>query len=157
MVKLIWRVLNIPALLRRDLASHKKDEPVKWGDVPDKPIELLRGTKVDSYYADGKLVTVGDNIVVDVSDSDMNIGLKGLLLGKYYLKEVDSPVGYTLDKSQIDVEVKWQDNKTINAIMPVVKSTETPIKAKINFKKIAEISGGSASSGFNDVKFNFLL
>mgnify|MGYP000004579157 FL=1 len=138
-----------------DLASHKKDEPVKWGDVPDKPIELLRGTKVDSYYADGKLVTVGDNIVVDVSDSDMNIGLKGLLLGKYYLKEVDSPVGYTLDKSQIDVEVKWQDNKTINAIMPVVKSTETPIKAKINFQKIAEISGGSASSGFNDVKFNF--
>ena len=138
-----------------DSADHKKGQPVKWNDVPDKDIELVKGTKVESYYADGKLVNVGDNIVVDVDDENLSISLKGLLLNKYYLKEVDAPVGYAVDNKKIEFEAKWQDNATVNVTLPAIKAKEKPIKAKINFQKAVEIAGESAESGYNDIKFDF--
>lgn len=136
-------------------APHKKGQPVKEHDIPNAAYTILKGTKVPSYYADGKLVAVGDNLVLQVDAKELSVSVGNLPLGKYLWKEVDSGTGYATDSKEYPFEIVKKDDQTANIVTDNVKSQEQLIKAKINFRKSVEIPGESVSSGYNDIDFIF--
>ncbi|WP_460059252.1 MSCRAMM family protein, partial [Pseudolactococcus yaeyamensis] len=136
-------------------APHKQDQAVKQNDIAKSPFTILKGKKVASYYADGKLVTVGDNLVLQVDAKDLSVAVGNLTIGKYYWREVDAPVGYALDPNKHAFEITKKDDQTQNIITSNTKSQDQLIKAKINFQKLVEIVGESAESGYNDINFIF--
>ena len=133
-------------------SPHKIGDPVKWSDVPN--AKLISGEKVSESVINGKVVKHGDHIVVGVDDTKLNVYVGNLPLGKFIWKELNAPVGYAPDSSEIPFEIKKQDDKTANIITPETHSKEQVIKAKLIIQKLVEISGESAESGFNGVKFN---
>ncbi|MCQ8264804.1 SpaA isopeptide-forming pilin-related protein [Streptococcus suis] len=132
-------------------SPHKKDQPVKWADVP-KAI-ILKGEKVTSSIINGQTVEHGDNIVINVDDKELMAAVGNLALGKYYWKEVNAPEGYGLDGIKHEFEIKKKDDVTVNVVTENVKSLEQIIKAKISIHKIAQASGDGSHSGINDITF----
>lgn len=133
-------------------SPHKKGEPVKWSAMPK--AKLISGEKVTESVINGRVVKHGDNIVVGVDDTKLTVYIGNLPLGKYVWKELNAPVGYALDSSEIPFEIKKQDDQTANVITSDTHSKEQVIKAKLIIQKLVEIAGESAESGFNGVKFN---
>ncbi|WP_460059291.1 MSCRAMM family protein, partial [Pseudolactococcus yaeyamensis] len=136
-------------------APHKQDQAVKQNDIAKSPFTILKGKKVASYYADGKLVTIGDNLVLQVDAKELSVAVGNLTIGKYYWREVDAPIGYALDPNKHAFEIAKKDDQTTNIVTPNTKSQDQLIKAKINFQKLVEIPGESAESGYNDINFIF--
>ncbi|WP_368651420.1 collagen binding domain-containing protein [Lactococcus raffinolactis] len=133
-------------------SPHKKGDPVKWSAMPK--AKLISGEKVIESVINGRVVKHGDNIVVGVDDTKLTVYIGNLPLGKYIWKELNAPVGYALDSSEIPFEIKKQDDQTANVITSDTHSKEQVIKAKLIIQKLVEIAGESAESGFNGVKFN---
>ena len=133
-------------------SPHKKGDIVKWSDNPK--AKLISGEKVTESVINGKKVSHGDNIVVRIDGAKFNAYVGDLASGKYGWQEINAPVGYASDKTVHEFEIKKKDDKTQNIITPQSKSLEQVIKAKISIQKKVEISGESAESGFNDIKFN---
>ncbi|QIW60617.1 hypothetical protein GU333_05620 [Lactococcus raffinolactis] len=133
-------------------SPHKKGEPVKWSAMPK--AKLISGEKVTESVINGRVVKHGDNIVVGVDDTKLTVYIGNLPLGKYVWKELNAPIGYALDSSEIPFEIKKQDDQTANVITSDTHSKEQVIKAKLIIQKLVEIAGESAESGFNGVKFN---
>ncbi|MDN6085643.1 MAG: LPXTG cell wall anchor domain-containing protein, partial [Lactococcus plantarum] len=134
------------------VSPHKKGDKVKWSDNPK--ATLVSGEKVTESVINGKKVSHGDNIVVRVDGAKFNAYVGNLAIGKYGWQEINAPIGYTSDKTVHEFEIKKKDDKTKNIVTPQSKSLEQVIKAKISIQKKVEISGESAESGFNDIKFN---
>ena len=132
-------------------SPHKKGDPVKWTDKPN--AKLISGEKVTKSVINGKKVSHGDNIVVRIDGKKFNAYAGNLGIGLYGFKEINAPIGYASDKEVHEFEIKKKDDKTQTIITPQSKSLEQVIKAKISIQKKVEISGASAESGFNDIKF----
>lgn len=132
-------------------SPHRKDQPVKWADVPK--AKLLAGDKVTSSIINGQTVEHGDNIVINVDDTELMAAVGNLALGKYYWKEINAPEGYGLDGTKHEFEIKKKDDETVNIITPNAQSLEQVIKAKISIQKIAQASGDGSHSGINDITF----
>ncbi|GAB2021715.1 hypothetical protein RyT2_07890 [Pseudolactococcus yaeyamensis] len=132
-------------------SSHKKGDSVKWSDVPN--AKLISGEKVTQSVINGKVVKHGENVVVGVDDKKLNVYVGNLPIAKYVWKELNAPVGYAPDSSEIPFEIKKKDDSTQTIITPQTKSLEQVIKAKISIQKLVEIVGESAESGFNDIQF----
>ena len=133
-------------------SPHKKGDPVKWTDKPN--AKLISGEKVTKSVINGKKVSHGDNIVVRIDGKKFNAYAGNLGIGLYGFKEINAPIGYASDKEVHEFEIKKKDDKTQTIITPQSKSLEQVIKAKISIQKKVEISGASAESGFNDIKFH---
>ncbi len=133
-------------------SPHKKGDTVKWSDNPK--AKLISGEKVTESVIGGKKVSHGDNIVVRIDGTKFNAYVGNLASGEYAWEEINAPIGYASDKEAHKFEIKKKDDKTQNIITPQSKSLEQVIKAKISIQKKVEISGESAESGFNDIKFN---
>ena len=129
-----------------------KGDPVKWSDKPN--AKLISGEKVTKSVINGKKVSHGDNIVVRIDGKKFNAYAGNLGIGLYGFKEINAPIGYASDKEVHEFEIKKKDDKTQTIITPQSKSLEQVIKAKISIQKKVEISGASAESGFNDIKFH---
>ena len=133
-------------------SPHKKGDTVKWSDNPK--AKLISGEKVTESVIGGKKVSHGDDIVVRIDGTKFNAYVGNLASGEYAWEEINAPIGYASDKEAHKFEIKKKDDKTQNIITPQSKSLEQVIKAKISIQKKVEISGESAESGFNDIKFN---
>ncbi|GHU35655.1 hypothetical protein FACS1894192_00700 [Bacilli bacterium] len=133
-------------------SPHKKGDPVKWSDIPNP--KLISGEKVTQSVINGKVVNHGDNVVLRVDPDKLNVYVGNFPLGSFYSQEINAPVGYAPDNSKHEFELKKKDDSTQNIITPQSKSLEQVIKAKILIQKKVEISGESADSGYNDIKFN---
>ncbi|MBF0787162.1 MULTISPECIES: SpaA isopeptide-forming pilin-related protein [unclassified Streptococcus] len=132
-------------------ASHRKDTPVKWTDIPH--AKLLKGEKVKTSILNGKEVDNGDNVVLNVDDKDLTVAVGNLALGSYYWKETNAPEGYTIDGKKHAFTIAKKDDATKNIITPPTKSLEQVIKAKISIQKIVQSQGDGSHSGINDVTF----
>lgn len=127
-----------------NLAGHKENEPLKWTDK-FKP-ELSKGKTSKNPFEK-------DSVTVVIDDSNQ-VGIKHLPLGKYYWKETKAPVGYTLDKTKYFFEIQKKDDSKENAIITQdVTAKEQVIRFGFDFFKFANSTSGSASAGFNDLKF----
>ena len=133
-------------------SPHKKGEAVKWSDKPAP--KLITGTKVTESVINGKLVKHGDKVVVMVDDTKFNLNVGNLAIGKYRYKEIDAPVGFVTDDSELSFEIKKKDDKTSNIVTPQTKSLEQVIKIKLLLHKLVESAGETSSSGYNDIKIN---
>lgn len=132
-------------------ASHKKDTPVKWTDIPN--AKLLKGEKVKTSILNGKAEDNGDNVVLNVDDKDLTVAVGNLALGSYYWKETNAPEGYALDGKKHTFTIEKKDDATKNIVTPSTQSLEQIIKAKISIQKIAQSKGDGSHSGVNDVTF----
>ncbi|WP_242237229.1 SspB-related isopeptide-forming adhesin [Streptococcus acidominimus] len=132
-------------------ASHQKDTPVKWTDIPN--AKLLKGKKVKTSIINGKEVDNGENIVLNVDDKDLTVAVGNLALGKYYWKESNAPEGYAIDGKKHPFTIAKKDDATKNIVTPRTKSLEQIIKAKISIQKIVQSKGDGSHSGINDVTF----
>ncbi|WP_460058665.1 SpaA isopeptide-forming pilin-related protein, partial [Pseudolactococcus yaeyamensis] len=133
-------------------SPHKKSDPVKWSEIPA-PL-LISGTKVTTSTINGKKVNHGDKVVLKVDDVKFNLAIGNLPVGKYHWEEINVPIGYVTDDSELAFEVKKKDDKTENIVTPQTKSLEQAIKIKLLIQKKVEIAGESADSGYNDIKIN---
>ena len=124
---------------------HKKGEFVRYGDGFAKlPIAITHGEKAN----DGK----SDEPIRMVVDENLQVGLKHLPIGQYAMKEVQAPVGYTMDETLYPFEIAKQDDK-VAVLTKEVTAQEQVIKTNLNFFKYVNSNNGSASSGANGLKF----
>ncbi|MGL4382528.1 MAG: prealbumin-like fold domain-containing protein, partial [Bacilli bacterium] len=72
---------------------------------------VIEGAVFELYLEDDTLLQ--DNII---STKGVGISIKGLKVGKYYLKEVKAPQGYLLNKEKISFEIKDQAGTTLNVL-----------------------------------------
>ncbi|GHU35854.1 hypothetical protein FACS1894192_01300 [Bacilli bacterium] len=133
-------------------SPHKKSDPVKWSEIPA-PL-LISGTKVTASTINGKKVNHDDKVVLKVDDVKFNLAIGNLPVGKYHWEEINVPIGYVTDDSDLSFEVKKKDDKTQNIVTPQTKSLEQAIKIKLLIQKKVETLGESANSGYNDIKIN---
>jgi Predicted outer membrane protein len=131
-------------------SPHKANDPIKWGDKPGP--KLLIGDKVTSAVIGGEKVDFGDKVVIDVDDTKLQAALGNLPVGKYYSQEVDAGEGYVVDSTKHYFEIKKKDDETSTIITPNTKSEEQLIKAMIDFRKVAQVPGGSVEAGINGVE-----
>ncbi|WP_242359603.1 MSCRAMM family protein [Lactococcus petauri] len=135
-------------------SPHKKGDPVKWGDTPKAQLQI--GNKVTEMIINGNVVKTGDNVVIDMEDNTLHIGVGNLAEGEYYVQEVDAGEGYTVDSTKYEFEITKKDDQTANIVVPGLTSKEQAIKAKISFQKLAETAGAASNgSGYNGVEFTF--
>lgn len=127
-----------------DIGIHKLGSPVKWTDN-FKPT-VIKGTKSKT--------PVSKDAVTLVIDKNRQVSVGHLAVGKYFWLETKAPVGYTEDQTKYTFEIKKQDDSLSNAIVTeAVTGKEQVIRFGFDFFKFAQSSNGSASSGFNDLKF----
>lgn len=132
-------------------SPHKKGDPVKWTDKPGP--KLLAGEKVTSAVIGGKKVDFGDNVVIDVSDDQLQAALGNLPQGNYGVREADAGEGYVTDPTEYKFEIKETDPNTQTIITPNTNSQEQLIKAKITIDKMVTLPNGQGGAGHNGIEF----
>jgi len=78
--------------------------------------EPLKGAKFNVYDKDKKLVY--ENLVTDKNGL---ITIKGIIPGKYYLKEIEAPNGYEKYNEEIEFTIDYQDEKMISIANKKIK------------------------------------
>lgn len=132
-------------------SKHKTGDPVKWTDTP-KP-ELLIGEKVTQAVIGGNLIEFGDQVVIDVDDTTLKVGVGNLPIGKFYWLEVEGGEGYVVDPTKHYFEITKKDDQTATIITPDTRSEEQVIDAAIKLNKMFTLPNNEGSSGFNDIEF----
>lgn len=132
-------------------SPHKKGDPVKWTDKPGP--KLLAGEKVTSAVIGGEKVDFGDNVVIDVSDDQLQAALGNLPQGKYKVREADAGEGYVTDPTEHKFEIKETDPNTQTIITPNTESKEQLIKAKVTIDKTVTFPNGQGGAGHNGIEF----
>ena len=132
-------------------SPHKKGDPVKWTDKPGP--KLLAGEKVTSAVIGGEKVDFGDNVVIDVSDDQLQAALGNLPQGKYGVREANAGEGYVTDPTEYKFEIKETDPNTQTIITPNTNSQEQLIKAKITIDKMVTLPNGQGGAGHNGIEF----
>ena len=96
----------------------------------------------------------GDLVSTLKVDQKGDAAVKDLYLGKYFVKEIQAPEGYLLDKTEHDVECSYEGG-TVPTIERTVKSTELVmkqpfqiIKAANNGETDAELLKGAGFSAY---------
>lgn len=80
--------------------------------------DSLEGVKFDLYAAEdivwnGKtVITKGTKVAEEVTDADGNITFDKLILGKYYIQEIETLDNYVLDENKYEFELKYKDQYT---------------------------------------------
>lgn len=132
-------------------SPHKKGDPVKWTDKPGP--KLLAGEKVTSAVIGGEKVDFGDNVVIDVSDDQLQAALGNLPQGKYKVREADAGEGYVTDPTEYKFEIKETNPNTQTIITPNTTSQEQLIKAKVTIDKTVTLPNGQGGAGHNGIEF----
>lgn len=71
--------------------------------------------KEDIYDNSGNLIYSKDSEISKYeTDSNGNINISNLYLGKYYIKEIKTDSNYILDNKIYDIDLSYKDNKTEN-------------------------------------------
>lgn len=92
-------------------------------------------------------------------DGSVGAQIDNLYLGKYYLKEISAPTGYTLDKTEYDLDCSYVDQSTPQ----IVKTTtvkEQVIKQVFHLIKVVkdgETNDNSLSQKLDGAGFSFWL
>ncbi len=132
-------------------SPHKQGDSVKWTDVPAPT--LLKGEKVIQAVIGGKEVSFGDQVVIDVDDTNLMIGVGNLSLGKYYYMEVDAGEGYVTDPTKHTFELTKKDDQTKLIVGADKRSEEQVIKARITLDKMVTLPNTQGGSGYNGIEF----
>ena len=89
--------------------------------------------KEDIYNADGKLIVVTDDLIekgITGTDGTVSI-ISDLPIGKYYVKEMEAPVGYVKSDVCFDVDPTYQDDD-VEVIEFEVEFENYPTKLEIS-------------------------
>ena len=94
----------------------------------------------DIVHPDGTtgVIYKKDSLIAELTtDKNAEAEIKGLYLGKYYIKEIEPPVGYNLDTEEHDVECSYEGDK-VTEVSRTTTSKETVIKQPFQLIKVSE-------------------
>lgn len=111
----------------------------------------------DILHPDGRtgvMYEAGTQVATLTTDENGDAKIKGLYLGKYYIKELTPPAGYLLDEQEYDLECNYEGDlvktveRTATSPEDVIKQPFQLIKAANNGKTDADLLKGAGFSAY---------
>lgn len=117
-----------------------KDNTYNYNEISLENVTFHLYAKED-IYENKVLIYTKDSLVKEVAtDIEGKIEIKGLPLGIYYLKEINTKENHILDDTIYDVELKYQDEKT-EIVTASIEVKNSLYKGYLTINKIETISG----------------
>ena len=108
--KMYFEVKKNGELIKANMNNYRKEGSLKIIKKDSCNDKLLRGAKIDIYFVENN-----KKIYSAVTDENGEINIKGLIAGKYYIKEIKAPKGYDLfsDKTYFEIKNEKQEIEII--------------------------------------------